>query len=69
MQGLLINLKLRLLNQKDLLQEIHQPRGFTMIVIDLNGDNLTDEFNAVLFKYIKYCNSPAIASTTSVHNF
>jgi hypothetical protein len=41
-----------------------------MIVIDLNGDgNLTDEFNAVLFKHIKYCNSPAIASTTSVHNF
>mgnify|MGYP003671993064 CR=1 FL=1 len=48
------------------------PGVFTMIVIDLNGDgNLTDEFNAGTFwvNTLNTSTSPAIASTTSVHNF
>ncbi|MCW2119622.1 S8 family serine peptidase [Flavobacterium sp. 7A] len=48
------------------------PGVFTMIVIDLNGDgNLTDEFYAGNFwvNTVTTATSPAIASTTSVHNF
>jgi len=48
------------------------PGIFTMIVIDLNGDgNLTDEFYAGTFwvNTLTTATAPAIASTTSVHNF
>ncbi|MFE3866451.1 S8 family serine peptidase [Flavobacterium sp. LS2P90] len=48
------------------------PGVFTMVVIDLNGDgNLTDEFYAGTFwvNTLNTATAPAIASTTSVHNF
>ncbi|MCG9792683.1 S8 family serine peptidase [Flavobacterium algicola] len=48
------------------------PGVFTMIVIDLNGDgNLTDEFYAGNFwvNTLTTATSPAVASTTSIHNF
>lgn len=48
------------------------PGVFTMMVIDLNGDgNLTDEFYAGTFwvNTVNTATAPAIASTTSVHNF
>lgn len=48
------------------------PGVFTMIVIDLNGDgNLTDEFYAGTFwvNTLTTATSPAVLSTTSIHNF